>query len=60
VLKARISIQSERKFREIVNLFALDLNTKQMAELTKINRNTLNGYFKPECCELESPFSGEV
>jgi transposase len=57
---------SERKFREIVKLFALDLNAKQIAELTKINRNTINRYLKAlrqkiaEFCELESPFSGEV
>ena len=57
---------SERKFREIVKLFSLDLNAKQIAELTKINRNTINRYLKAlrqkiaEFCELESPFSGEV
>lgn len=57
---------SERKFREMVKLFALDLNAKQIAELTKTNRNTINRYLKAlrqkiaEFCELESPFSGEV
>ncbi|PWN07670.1 hypothetical protein DDZ15_01190 [Rhodohalobacter mucosus] len=35
---------SEAKFRELVRYFVLDLNAKQIAELTKLNRNTVNRY----------------
>jgi hypothetical protein len=36
---------SEAKFREIVKLFALDLEATKVAELTNLNRNTINRYF---------------
>lgn len=35
---------SEAKFRELVRYFVLDLNAKQIAELTRLNRNTVNRY----------------
>lgn len=35
---------SEKKFREIVRFFSLDLTAIQIAELTGLNRNTINRY----------------
>lgn len=37
---------SEAKFRQLVRFFALDLTATQMAELTNLNRNTINRYVK--------------
>ena len=57
---------SEPKFREIVKYFAEGLTATQIANLTKINRNTINRYLKliRECivqiCEIDSPFTGEI
>ena len=57
---------SEAKFRQIVKLFSLDLNAVQIAEITNLNRNTVNRYLLgirvriAEYCELLSPFSGEI
>jgi len=63
VYRSRIS---ENKFREIVKLFALDLEADQTANITGLSRNTINKYFKTfrkcivEICEQESPLSGEI
>lgn len=63
VLRARIS---EAKFRELVRLFALDLEANKVAALTRLNRNTINRYLFlirqriAELCEQESPFKGEI
>lgn len=52
---------SEAKLRQIVRLFALDLNALQIAELAGVNRNTVNRYlaaFRERiagCCEKEAP-----
>lgn len=35
---------SEAKFRELVRFFSLDLTAIQIAELTRLNRNTINRY----------------
>ena len=57
---------SEAKIRQIVKLFALDLNASQVAKISGLNRNTINRYLSvirtriSEYCELQSPFSGEV
>jgi len=57
---------SEAKIREIVRLFCIDLNASQIAEITGLNRNTINRYLKAireriaQHCEKESPFNGEV
>ena len=57
---------SERKFREIIRFFALDLEATKIAELTGISRNSINRIMKAlrkrmaECCEQESPFKGEI
>jgi transposase-like protein len=57
---------SEAKFRELVKLFALNLEATQIAELTGLNRNTVNRFLRAirqrlaEFCEQQSPFSGEI
>ena len=62
----KVSHISESKFREIVKLFSEDLNATQIANLTNLNRNTINRYLKlfreriVKICEEESPLSGEV
>ena len=63
VKRSRIS---EAKFRELVKLFSLDLDANQIANLTKLNRNTVNRYLSlirkriAQFCELQSPFNGEI
>ena len=62
-IRARIS---RAKFRQILRLFALDLTASQIAELTNLNRNTVNRYLTlarsliADFCELASPFAGEI
>ena len=62
-IRARIS---EPQFRQIVRLFALDLDATQIAALSNLNRNTINRYLRgiperiAEYCESQSPFSGEI
>ena len=62
-IRARIS---RAKFRQILRLFALDLTASQIAEITNLNRNTINRYLTltrsliAAFCEQESPFSGAV
>jgi transposase-like protein len=62
-IRARIS---EPRFRQIVRLFALDLDATQIAALSGLNRNTINRYLRgireriAEYCESKSPFSGEI
>lgn len=57
---------SERKFRELLRLFSADVPALAAAELTGLNRNTVNSYYRKfrerivEICERESPFAGEV
>ena len=57
---------SEKKFREIIRYFSMDLNASQTAQLTKISRVTVNRYFHlmrekiAEYCENVSPVSGEI
>lgn len=52
---------SEAKFREIVRLFSMDLTAIQIAELTGLNRNTVNRYLKAireriaEYCNVVAP-----
>ena len=53
---------SEAKFRGLVKLFALNLEATQIAELTGLNRNTVNRFLRAirerlaEFCEQQSPF----
>jgi transposase-like protein len=57
---------SEKKFRQLLKLFSLDLSAVQISELTHLNRNTVNRYLQllrvriAEYCEIQSPISGEV
>ena len=63
VKRSRIS---EKKFRQLVKLFPLDLDAVPISELSHLNRNTANRYLAAprtriaEFCELESPLKGEV
>ena len=63
---ARRSRISERKFRELIRYFALDLDAIRIAILANLNRNSVNRYLLlirlrlAEICEAESPFSGVV
>ena len=58
---------SEKRFREIIKLFSVDLTASQIAFLTQTNRNTINKILKSirirvaEICEKESCFKkGEI
>ena len=57
---------SERKFRELLRLFCADVTALSAADLTGLNRNTVNRYYAmlrariAEICERDSPFEGEV
>jgi transposase-like protein len=57
---------SEAKFRQIVKLFAIDLDASQIAQITGLNRNTVNRYLLAlrhrvaEFCEQQAPVFGEV
>ena len=64
IFRSRIS---EKKFREILKLFCLDIEAKKVSELTNISRITINKIFDKlriliaSKCELESPFEkGEI
>ena len=63
VKRSRIS---EKKFRQLVKLFSLDLDAIQISELSHLNQNTVNRYLKAihnriaQFCEVESPVKGEV
>jgi len=63
VYRSRIS---EKKFREIVKLFSLDLEADQTANIVGLSRNTINKYYKAFrerivlICEENSPLSGEI
>jgi len=60
--RARISM---KKFRGILKYFSLDIETTKIAQLTGLNRSTVNKYLLlgreriAEECEIESPFSGD-
>ena len=57
---------SEAKFRQLVRLFAADLDAGQIAEIANLNRNTVNRYLAAirlriaEYCIDSSPVSGDV
>jgi transposase-like protein len=57
---------SEKKFRQIIRLFALDLEATKIAQLTGVSRVAVNRYLRAireriaESCERASPFGGEV
>ena len=57
---------SEKKIRQIVKLFSIDLDASQITIISGLNRNTINRYLTgirkriAEFRESQSPFSGEV
>ena len=57
---------SEKKIRQIVKLFSLDLDASQITNISGLNRNTVNRYLTEirtrisEYCQTQSPFIGEV
>ena len=57
---------STKKFREILKYFSLDIEATKIAQLTGLNRNTVNKYLLlvrkiiAEECEVESPISGDI
>ena len=57
---------SERKSREVVRCFAADLTALQTAQLTGLNRNTINRIYRALrerihwACEADRPFFGVV
>ncbi len=64
IIRSRIS---EKKFREIIRFFCLDLEAKKIAEISGVSRNSINKIFKAiririaEFCEQENPLgSGEI
>ena len=63
IIRSRIS---EKKFREIVRLFTLDLSATQISKITNISRQSINKYLMgirqriANYCENISPFKGIV
>jgi hypothetical protein len=63
---AKRSKISEPKFRQLVRLFALNLEATQFAELTGLNRNTVNRFLRAIRERLatfyvqQSPLVGEI
>jgi hypothetical protein len=63
VLRSRFS---ERKFRELIMHFSLDLDAIKISKLTNLNRNTVNRFMlllrirMAEICEEQSPLEGVV
>ncbi len=51
---------SETRFRQILKLFAVDLNASQIAEITGISRNTVNRYLATVRERLHSVCSRET
>ena len=57
---------SEKKFKQILHLFCLDLTAVQITELTGLSHDFINKYMKAihghiaECYEQESLASGQV
>jgi transposase-like protein len=63
VYRSRIS---EKKFREILKLFSLDIEADKTAKIVGLSRNTINKYYKAFreriviICRQSSPLSGEI
>ena len=57
---------SEKKFREVLKLFSLDLEADQTAKIVNLSRNTINKYYKAfrerivMICNQNSPLFGEI
>ena len=62
----RRSRVSARKFRLLLRLFCLDMEATKIAQLTGLNRNSVNLYLRhfreriAVLCEAESPLRGQV
>ena len=61
------SRMSEKKLREILRLFCIDIEASKVAEISHVNRNTVHRLFNQirqciaEDCEQKSPFDdGEI
>ena len=50
---------SEKKFREILRLFLLDIEAIKVSEITKISRSTINKIFM-QICEIISKDCDEL
>ncbi|MFH2061262.1 MAG: IS1595 family transposase [Pseudomonadota bacterium] len=63
---AKRSKISEAKFRQLIKLFAHDLDAQTIASLNNLNRNTINRYLLlirqrvAEFCEKQQPMQGEI
>jgi transposase-like protein len=63
---AKRSKISEAKFRQIIRLFAEDLDAGQIASITSLNRNTINRYLAAirrriaEFCSVSCPVNGVI
>ena len=63
IVRSRIS---EKKFREIMKYFSLDLEATKIAQLSNLSRNSINKILLAtreriaEVCERESPVKGEI
>jgi len=63
---ARRSRISEKKFRQLIKFFSLDLDATRTSEICNTNRNTVNRHFNlfrsriARLCEKTSPFTGTV
>ena len=57
---------TEAKFRQLIKLFAHDLDAQTIASLSNLNRNTVNRYLNltrrriAASCEIQSPLKGEI
>ena len=57
---------TEAKFRQLIKLFAHDLDAHTIASLINLNRNTVNRYLQliririAELCEKQSPLKGDI
>ena len=57
---------SEAKFRQLLQLFYLDIDAQTIAQITKLSRNTINRHVRlireciAELSSRSSPFSGEI
>ena len=56
----------EPQFRQLLRLFSMDIDATKIAQLTGLNRNTVNRYLKlfreriVILCNQSSPFTGEI
>lgn len=63
IVRSRIS---EAQVRAVVRLFVVDLTATQAAQVTGLNRNTINRIYQDireriaSACEVVSPFNGEI